>query len=889
MAGDIYVTFGGDTAALEASLASAKASVNSFARELAALSREQIATGASADSELGQKMLAVAAQLTQAKGAVSGLKGELGELGKGGGEGAGGLASLLAPITAIRESLGGVVELFAAAFAVDKVVEFVKSMGELGEQTERTSQILGLTTEQVGELQYAFAATGTSSENLDQMIGRFEVSLAKAGAGTGPAAAGLKALGLSAQELIGIPFPEQMDKIANAVSRFADGPAKAAALQSLGRGFVELIPLLNQGAAGFDALREKADATNSVLDEGVTKSLVGMQHSFVDLGASIKGLAIQSFAPFIDVVRNAVEMASGIAQAFSTAEKQGGALAQALTLIADGLKVGLSLYAAQIGVLEQLWATGNMAFNILDDATRGFGEVIREVFVALGAALPAFWKGLVNAGETAFRAVEKQALDFGAVLDDTLHLDFAGAKAAFGQMGDDASAALKQIGAGFNGVFDFSKAEAAAKATSATIAQDVKIGGDQMLADAQSTVDRLKSIWGLGADASKNARHGEGEGNPGDYAKPQVPALDELTAAKNKAAQQQIQAAEAEAALEVDAYKHAATEKEQLLDEQLKTHQISMSQWLTQTVDALDDEAQDVKATYDSELRIAGLTSAKKLEIAKQEADALAAIQHQIVAAEVKAAEESAAQWKSYADTVAGLIDGQVNGLLRGTETMRQAVKNMAASGIEDVIKFCIKWAAEHAATVLANIAGINTLTAAQVAGSSAQAAAQQSAASAGALAGLGNILHSIMASAAQTFAGVTGFMAPLIGPAAPAAGAAAEATVLSVAGGLYDSGAWSLPRDMLIGAHKGEMVIPQRGGIADEFRSFMAAGGFSGGARAGGGDVHIHPTQVHNHQSLDATGAYQAFRDKSSEMAKAFNEAVRHGAHLGLRRLANA
>ena len=89
MANDIYVSFGGDTAGLESSLASAKASVAAFSRELARLAREQVKTGADAESALGQKMLAVAAKLDEAKRASFGLKDQLSALsGPGAGAGA---------------------------------------------------------------------------------------------------------------------------------------------------------------------------------------------------------------------------------------------------------------------------------------------------------------------------------------------------------------------------------------------------------------------------------------------------------------------------------------------------------------------------------------------------------------------------------------------------------------------------------------------------------------------------------------------------------------------------------------------------------------------------------------------------------------------------------
>ncbi len=100
MAGsEVYVSFGGDTAGLEASLASANASVRAFARELAALSAEQVKAGASAESEIGRKMLAVATELSEAKERIHELKGEASE---GGGEAEGGFLSRM------KEGLEGV-------------------------------------------------------------------------------------------------------------------------------------------------------------------------------------------------------------------------------------------------------------------------------------------------------------------------------------------------------------------------------------------------------------------------------------------------------------------------------------------------------------------------------------------------------------------------------------------------------------------------------------------------------------------------------------------------------------------------------------------------------------------------------------------------------------
>ena len=870
MASDIYVSFGGDTASLEASLASAKTAVSNLARELAALSREQAATGASADSEIGQKMLAVAAQLTAAKSAVTGLKGELSTVGEAAG-GAGGIAGLLAPVTAFRESMSGLVELFAATFAVDKIGEFISSMGELGEQTERTAMILGLTTEQVGEMQYAFAATGTSAENIDQMMGRFEVSLAKAVTGTGPAVAGLKALGLSASELIKLPLPEQMDRIADAVSRFADGPAKTAAVQSLGRGFVELIPLLDKGAAGFEELRAKADATNSTLDETATAKLVAMQHALVDLRAAIEGDAIQAFQPFASIVTAVSDNLSMLAEAMSTSVKSSGLLGAAYEQVATVLMGLVTVLGAGVTLFVEIGDTGDMVFKAMGDAGVGFGKVIGDVVAMMAGSWKGFWSSVVEAGKSAMLDVAAAAENMAAGVGFALRGDLANAQRAFGGIAGNASDAVASIEGAFGGLkLDWSKTDSDAAAAANKVAADFRAGGARMVADGERAMTELKTLWGGASGAAETSK---------TPSKPQTPALDEATAARDKAAREAARLAEAEAGTEIDAAKRAATGVERSLDEQLKTHQITNEQWLAGTIAALDSEAAAVKASYDKELQSASLTSSQIVTIKRQEAATLGEIAQKVRDAEAKAAEQSAQQWKSEADQVAQAMNSQVDGLLRGTTTISQAFKNMAASMIEDAIKWSIKAIAEQGAVVAAHVTGATTI-----------AAADQSANAAGALSWIGSALHAIEAAAAQTFAGVTAFMAPTVGPAAPAFGAAAMASVTAVEGILYDTGVMSVPRDMVAGVHAGEVIIPQRGGLADEFRAIVANGGFAASAaESNGGAPAARPVSVtaapqfHIH-SMDSATVAATFNANRGEIMKAMSKAVRDGAHHGLR-----
>ena len=93
--------------------------------------------------------------------------------------------------------------------------------------------------------------------------------------------------------------------MSEAVSKFSDGTNKTAAMQTLGRGMAELIPLLDEGAEHMRDLAKEASDSGAVLDTETTGALANMEHGFKSLGLAIKGDAVSAFAPFVGVVDGA--------------------------------------------------------------------------------------------------------------------------------------------------------------------------------------------------------------------------------------------------------------------------------------------------------------------------------------------------------------------------------------------------------------------------------------------------------------------------------------------------------------------------------------------------------------------------------------------------------
>jgi hypothetical protein len=392
-------------------------------------------------------------------------------------------------------------------------------------------------------------------------------------------------------------------------------------------------------------------------------------------------------------------------------------------------------------------------------------------------------------------------------------------------------------------------------------------------------------------------------------AKPQPGAMN---LGGNAGADEAAKAAEAEANLEVDAYKRAATAKAQILDEGLKTHQLTMSQWLAQTVDALNDEAQDVSATYDAELQIAGLTSAKKLEIAKQEADALAEIQHQIVAAQAKAAEQAAQQWQSVMQTINSAFDSQIAGLLGGTENWHRAFLNVLKDLTEKLVEFGINKAltfGENAVGGALGIPGAGGAAGGAVTTANTSAVSLLTASINALNVAMGGV---VPAATAQTVATTANTTATGASDAVSAAGTTATLgnTVATISNTIatdaaaiahffgFATGTPYVKNTGLALIHQGEAILPadsnpfagktlslpnmRMPGLPDD--AFHPGGGSPGGAHGGAPDVHSH---VHmNVSAVDGQSVSRMLHENSDAVLKALAKQAGRGGRSALRQL---
>ena len=186
----------------------------------------------------------------------------------------------------------------------------------------------------------------------------------------------------------------------------------------------------------------------------------------------------------------------------------------------------------------------------------------------------------------------------------------------------------------------------------------------------------------------------------------------------------------------------------------------------------------ETKKEYEAELALLGQKLALddlSLEQKQKVLDKMTALEIKyntdMIRLDAQAIAQQQQMWTSSLSTIENAFNSQLRGLLAGTTSWSTAFKNILGDIIIKFIETCEQMVAKWIAAELAQ-------TTATTSGAAARVAAEQGAASSGILANAASALQAIMTDAAQAFAGVFAFLAPVMGPAAAGPAAAAQATV---------------------------------------------------------------------------------------------------------------
>lgn len=224
----------------------------------------------------------------------------------------GNLAKLGDESNRVKGLLAGLgVSLSVAGFAA-----MIKHAIDAADQINKLSQKIGISVEALSTLRFAAQLSDVSLETLQKGIKGLSQIITEANTGVGDGAQVFDALGISVRNADGSmkSTDEVLLKVADVFANLEDGAVKTAlAVKLFGKSGMDMIPFLNQGAAGISQLTAEAERLGLKLTTETARSAESFNDNLTALKASSSSLGIalaRDFLPELTNITNAMREAA---------------------------------------------------------------------------------------------------------------------------------------------------------------------------------------------------------------------------------------------------------------------------------------------------------------------------------------------------------------------------------------------------------------------------------------------------------------------------------------------------------------------------------------------------------------------------------------------------
>jgi uncharacterized protein YbjQ (UPF0145 family) len=262
----------------------------------------------------------------QTRGAFDSIKRNLGDLGNA------------------ARSLKGVLGTLGVALSAAGLGAMVKSALDSADALSKLSQRVGITVESLSLLMPAAELSGVSAEKFEGGLRRLAARMLEAATGSAEAARGFEALGVAFRNQDGSlrTTDQVLLDLADRFKAMPDGAEKTAlAMQIFGKSGADLIPFLNQGRDGVEALTAEMQALGLQIGGDTAAQAEVFNDALAKVRMAVGSIANRVIEAFLPAMN---QMAEGMVES----AKQGGTLRQILDGIVYVLKL-LALGAATVG------------------------------------------------------------------------------------------------------------------------------------------------------------------------------------------------------------------------------------------------------------------------------------------------------------------------------------------------------------------------------------------------------------------------------------------------------------------------------------------------------------------------------------------------------------
>lgn len=211
-----------------------------------------------------------------------------------------GLAGFSKSVSSAVFSLKG----FGVALATGAIAQQTREVLNFADSIDEASQKVGMSVEELHKLSYAAKLNGVEFQGLVGSLTKMNLNLASAAEGGGPAAKALEQLGLSANQLTAMTQEQQFLALIDGMSKLGTvGERTAAAVAVFGRAGAALVPMINQGAAGVNAMTAELDRMGATLTSDTAAAAASANDAIDKLSMTLSATfatAVVALAPVIE-------------------------------------------------------------------------------------------------------------------------------------------------------------------------------------------------------------------------------------------------------------------------------------------------------------------------------------------------------------------------------------------------------------------------------------------------------------------------------------------------------------------------------------------------------------------------------------------------------------
>lgn len=209
--------------------------------------------------------------------------------------------------------------------ATERMYDFAKSVSSAANDIERQSKLIGVSSEAFQQWQYAAKMADVSNESLNTGLKFLARNMEEASQGTGDAAKWFQAMGISVKDASGNlrPLDQMMGQVADKFASWEDGPRKIAISMALfGRSGQDLVPLMNQGAAGIQKYMQEVKKLGGVLSDDLLQAGSKVEDQFKRLETKFDALKMKLGLPFAESFVNEITKMVDAVESFAAAIKK---------------------------------------------------------------------------------------------------------------------------------------------------------------------------------------------------------------------------------------------------------------------------------------------------------------------------------------------------------------------------------------------------------------------------------------------------------------------------------------------------------------------------------------------------------------------------------------